>query len=90
MRPEALDSRGYWTSRRSLNSPSSVLPVCHRPQLMTTISQMRESSTPLLFPIGPVVEPADVELTEEIEKCMAALLLQILESESKKEDDDDS
>jgi hypothetical protein len=51
---------------------------------------MRESSTPLLFPIGPVVEPADVELTEEIEKCMAALLLQILESESKKEDDDDS
>lgn len=46
--------------------------------------------TPLLFHIEPLApEPLRVELTVEIESCMAALLLQVLEVIGDPEGDDD-
>lgn len=48
--------------------------------------------TPLLFHMEPLApEPVRVELTAEIESCMAALLLQVLEvTEDQEENDDDA
>ena len=46
--------------------------------------------TPLFFPSEPLApEPVRVELTVEIESCMAALLLQVLEVTEAREADDD-
>ena len=87
---DSLGSTNCSALRRSSSLLSRVELRCRRLPLVTTMTQMRESSTPLLFPVEPVVKPVDLEVNEEIEQCMAALLLQLLEIEAEEGDDDDS
>ena len=50
-----------------------------------------KNPTPLLFPLEPLApEPAQLEWSEEIESCMAALLLQVLDVAESEVDDDEA
>ena len=48
-----------------------------------------KNPTPLFFPTEPLVPAPVLELTEEIARCMAALVLQVLEADDAEEVDRD-